>query len=183
MSKLQLKRKRESVQNKIDFSDKFQVGLPCEKDLRECVDHTLQTLIHLRPLAKFYEFGSLTNQLLRCSTSVSANLCEGRGRSSYPSLICFISIARGSLFEVFDHLTSLLNILQVLPLHSSDMKETCVGSILELQEMWKNVRTSFERDWNDLLSQTLKSYVATEDFPEEAEEEDEPLVIHLSREV
>lgn len=47
----------------------------------------------------------LVDQMLRASRSVTANLAEGYGRFHYQENIQFCRQARGSLYEVFDHLT------------------------------------------------------------------------------
>jgi four helix bundle protein len=46
----------------------------------------------------------LTDQLLRASRSVTANIAEGYGRFHYQENIQFCRQARGSLYEVIDHL-------------------------------------------------------------------------------
>lgn len=47
----------------------------------------------------------LTDQLIRASRSVTANIAEGYGRFHYQEFIQFCRHSRGSLFEVIDHLT------------------------------------------------------------------------------
>jgi four helix bundle protein len=47
---------------------------------------------------------SLTDQILRSSRSVNANIAEGFGRFNHQENIQFCRIARGSLFETLDHL-------------------------------------------------------------------------------
>lgn len=47
----------------------------------------------------------LTDQLLRASRSVTANIAEGYGRFHYQEFIQFCRHSRGSLFEIIDHLT------------------------------------------------------------------------------
>lgn len=46
----------------------------------------------------------LTNQLRRASVSISSNISEGSGRSSYKDFIRFIHIAYGSLMETVSQL-------------------------------------------------------------------------------
>jgi four helix bundle protein len=47
----------------------------------------------------------LSDQLIRAARSVTANIAEGYGRFHYQENIQFVRHARGSLFEVIDHLT------------------------------------------------------------------------------
>ena len=47
----------------------------------------------------------LNDQLLRASRSITANIAEGYGRFHYRENMQFCRQARGSLFEVIDHLT------------------------------------------------------------------------------
>jgi four helix bundle protein len=46
------------------------------------------------------EIYALTSQVKRASISISSNIAEGYGRNSTQSYIHFISISRGSLFEL-----------------------------------------------------------------------------------
>ena len=52
---------------------------------------------------------NLTNQIIRSSRSISANIAEGYGRFHYQENIQFCRQARGSLFETFEHLTVALD--------------------------------------------------------------------------
>ena len=47
----------------------------------------------------------LRDQLVRASRSVTANLAEGYGRFHYAENMQFARQARGSLYEIIDHLT------------------------------------------------------------------------------
>lgn len=179
-SSASLKRKRKDTENKISFSKKYQVGLPCEKKLRQCVNDTLSFLIRIRPLALKYDFGSLCNQLMRCSTSISANLCEGRGRATYPSLINFVSFSRGSLFETFDHLESISTILQTLldveEEKNRNIKNLLDSRLMELQDinqLWDQVAKDFQNDWDALLSDS-RTHLQND------MENDDTLTIHIS---
>lgn len=51
----------------------------------------------------------LADQLVRASRSATANLAEGYGRYQYPDMVRFARQARGSLYEVLDHLTVALD--------------------------------------------------------------------------
>jgi four helix bundle protein len=46
----------------------------------------------------------LSNQLIRSSRSINAQLAEGHGRRTYPDRLRFCIIARGSLSETLNHL-------------------------------------------------------------------------------
>lgn len=48
----------------------------------------------------------LTNQLRRAVISITANIAEGYGRFSYRENVQFCRQARGSAYEVRDHLTT-----------------------------------------------------------------------------
>jgi four helix bundle protein len=58
-----------------------------------------------RTLPNFEKF-ALASQLRRAATSVTANVAEGFGRFSYQENAQFCRQARGSLYEVRDHLTT-----------------------------------------------------------------------------
>ena len=47
----------------------------------------------------------LSDQILRASRSVTANIAEGYGRFHYQENVQFVRQARGSLYETLDHLT------------------------------------------------------------------------------
>src|SRR5512143_43863 len=49
---------------------------------------------------------AIATQLRRAATSVTANIAEGFGRFSYQENAQFCRQARGSLFEIRDHLTT-----------------------------------------------------------------------------
>ncbi len=51
----------------------------------------------------------LTAQIKDCARSISANIAEGFGRYHYQEAIQFCRIARGSLLETYDHLSSALD--------------------------------------------------------------------------
>lgn len=61
----------------------------------------LKELTHLFPKDEQYR---LTDQLIRSSRSVTANIAEGHGRFSYKDQLHFCVQARGSLSETLNHL-------------------------------------------------------------------------------
>jgi four helix bundle protein len=71
------------------------------------VARELRTAIYggARRLPDFEKYG-LAGQLRRAATSVTANIAEGYGRYSYQENAQFCRQARGSLYELRDHLTT-----------------------------------------------------------------------------
>jgi len=53
---------------------------------------------------------NLCTQIRKASVSVTANISEGYGRYNYQEGIQFYRIARGSIYELKDHLTSCLDL-------------------------------------------------------------------------
>jgi four helix bundle protein len=51
----------------------------------------------------------LTDQMIRASRSITANIAEGHGRYHYQENIQFCRQARGSLCEMLDHITVALD--------------------------------------------------------------------------
>lgn len=62
--------------------------------------------------AKENQYICICDQIMRSVTSVSAKYFRRTGISTYVALIYFASIARVSLFEVFEHLHYLEKILK-----------------------------------------------------------------------
>ena len=52
----------------------------------------------------FDEKKLLTNQIIRSSRSITANIAEGHGRFYYQDEVRFLRISRGSLEETLEHL-------------------------------------------------------------------------------
>lgn len=158
--KAALKKENEIVKKQI-LSKKFRDPLLCESFLHEITSHTLQFINKIGKYAKENGFWSLCDQLIRASTSVSANIAEGRGRASYPFMISFMSIARGSLFEVFEH----LRFIKVFFIEQSFCEE-----IENLQEKWGKCLELFEKNWEELLNESLNFLEFNEKFNEKSNE-------------
>ena len=69
-----------------------------------CRDLRMQIATIARTFPKEEQY-RLRDQLIRASRSVTANLAEGYGRFHYAENIQFAKQARGSLYEIIDHLT------------------------------------------------------------------------------
>lgn len=64
----------------------------------------------------------LTDQLIRCSRSVTANIAEGHGRFHYQDNLKFCRNARGSLNETLDHLICALDEAIITDQQFNDLK-------------------------------------------------------------
>ncbi|MDO4230215.1 MAG: four helix bundle protein [Capnocytophaga sp.] len=76
------------------------------------------------------KFG-LTNQIRRSSVSIPSNIAEGYGRGSSKSYLQFLSVARGSLFE----LETQLYIAKELRFISEENSQVIEGLIFEIGKM------------------------------------------------
>jgi len=84
----------------------------------EAWQHAIDLAVLIYTLTKQFpkdELFSLTNQMRRASSSISANLAEGYGRHGYKEKLQFYKIANGSLLEVksFCYLAQKLNYLSI----------------------------------------------------------------------
>lgn len=85
------------LENKIYSFEELDV-YKAARDLRKMISKLTKTF---PPEEKF----RLTDQILRSSRSVTANIAEGFGRYHYQENIQFCRQARGSLNETLDHLS------------------------------------------------------------------------------
>ena len=95
----------------IEFNKAIYINLKNFEDLelyKECrkFRQEVSSLIKTFPKEEKYR---LTDQLLRCSRSITANIAEGHGRYHYQENIEFCRQARGSLTEALDHLLCALD--------------------------------------------------------------------------
>jgi four helix bundle protein len=75
--------------------------LRCWQDAREFRLYIARSVVSALPKEERYRLG---DQLLRSARSITANIAEGYGRYHYLDNSKFCSIARGSCYEVLDHL-------------------------------------------------------------------------------
>ena len=76
------------------------------------------------------QFG-LTSQMRRASVSVISNIAEGHGRDTRPQLIQFLSMARGSVFEV----EAQLLLCRELHMGKEELVQVCQGLCDEISRM------------------------------------------------
>ena len=86
------------------------VSLDAWKKAREVKLFFYHSIIGKLPLEEKYALG---NQIRRAAISATANIAEGYGRYHYQEGIQFYRIARGSLYELKDHLMSCLDLLYI----------------------------------------------------------------------
>lgn len=90
------------------------------------------------------EIYSLTNQMRRASSSVSANIAEGYGRHSYKEKLQFYKIANGSLLEV-KSFCYLANKLEYIPDKDLDLVLSKIVPIQKLvNALIKSIRDNHE---------------------------------------
>jgi four helix bundle protein len=73
----------------------------------------------------------LTSQMRRASVSVISNIAEGHGRDTKPQLIQFLSMARGSVFE----LEAQLLLCRELQMGQEALRQGCHGLCDEVSRM------------------------------------------------
>jgi len=73
----------------------------------------------------------LTNQMRRCAVSVSSNIAEGCGRSSFKETVHFLYIARGSLYE----LETQLYLSQDQKFISNDMGQELQNNVITCKKL------------------------------------------------
>src|SRR5574341_1409926 len=66
----------------------------------------ISSIVKVFPAAERFRLG---DQIIRAARSVTANIAEGYGRFYYQENIQFCRQARGSLYELLDHLTAALD--------------------------------------------------------------------------
>jgi four helix bundle protein len=87
-----------------------------------------------RDMATFpkQEMFGLTSQLRRAAMSVASNIAEGKGRFSDRELSQFLSVARGSVFEIENQVAIALELAYLTKDQSQDLQRPCaeVGRLL-----------------------------------------------------
>ena len=87
------------------------------------------------------EFYRLTNQMVRASRSATANIAEGYGRFHYQENIQFCRQARGSLYELIDHLTVTGECGYLEPMVCTQLIEKIKAAIIRLNAYIKYLKS------------------------------------------
>ena len=88
----------------------------------------------------------LKDQLLRASRSVTANIAEGYGRYHFQENIQFCRQARGSLYEIIDHLSCALD-EEYISKKDFDMYQTSITSCIQLVNGYINYLKKSKKDF------------------------------------
>ena len=88
----------------------------------------------------------LTDQMIRASRSITANLAEGYGRFHYKENIQFCRQARGSLFELIDHLTVALDEGYLTQDEFKSLKNNCYKILKMLNSYIKYLKNQAEKN-------------------------------------
>ena len=87
-----------------------------------------------------YETYALGDQIRRSASSVTSNIAEGSGRSSYKEKAHFVEIAYGSLMEAF----SQLQIAEDLEYLTEKEIDAIRPSFIQVAKMLSGLKKSFE---------------------------------------
>ena len=83
---------------------------------------------------------SLTKQLKRCAISIPSNIAEGNGRYHKKDFIRFLSIARGSLYELQTQLIIAEKLGLVIENNFQNTHSTCIEKDKMLNKLIKSLK-------------------------------------------
>ena len=153
--------RKDALTLKQHLTVKYAEPLPCESAIQKAIDSVLRSIGVLSSRIVDHRYKLLhpiCDQLIRSATSVGANLAEGRGRASYPCLVAFGGISRGSLFEVLMHL-QYLSMMLVFQHGKDDVASGCNEVMPLLEEsarLWNIAAREFENDWKSILVESYE---------------------------
>ncbi len=87
----------------------------------------------------------LTDQMKRAAISVTANIAEGFGRYHYKENIQFLRMARGSLYELLDHLITCLDQKYINEIHFKKLESDILSDIKRINQFINYLRKRNEK--------------------------------------
>lgn len=87
------------------------------------------------------EMFGITNQMRRCSVSISSNIAEGCGRNSKNEFLYFLSVANGSTLE----LQSQVMLSKRLGFINSETETSIIEKIIEIKNMNKKLQETIKK--------------------------------------
>jgi len=88
---------------------------------------------------------NLASQMRKAAISVTANIAEGYGRYHYQENIQFLRIARGSLYELKDHLISCLDFNYIKQNTFKRLESIILSDIRLIDGMIRHIKNKMEK--------------------------------------
>ena len=98
----------------------------------------IYSLINALPNTENY---NLKSQMRRAAISVTANIAEGYGRFHYQENIQFLRVARGSLYELKDHLIACFDLKYITQKDYHDLEEKILLNIRLIDGLIRNIKS------------------------------------------
>ncbi|MFH0894464.1 MAG: four helix bundle protein [Bacteroidota bacterium] len=103
----------------------------------------------------------LSDQLIRCSRSSTANIAEGYGRFNFQENIHFCRIARGSLHELLNHLIC-ANDCNLINEKEFQQLQNDVEKCIHILNGYLRYLTSAKKNWGNTANEDQEPYLTEE---------------------
>ena len=98
----------------------------------------IYSLINALPNTENY---NLKSQMRRAAISVTANIAEGYGRFHYQENIQILRVARGSLYELKDHLIACFDLKYITQKDYHDLEEKILLNIRLIDGLIRHIKS------------------------------------------
>ena len=95
---------------------------------------------------------NLKSQMRRAAISVTANIAEGYGRFHYQENIQFLRVARGSLYELKDHLIACFDLKYITQKDYHDLEEKILLNIRLIDGLIRHIKSKMNENKKHLYS-------------------------------
>ena len=109
----------------------------------------IYSLINALPNTENY---NLKSQMRRAAISVTANIAEGYGRFHYQENIQFLRVARGSLYELKDHLIACFDLKYITQKDYHDLEEKILLNIRLIDGLIRHIKSKMNENNKHLYS-------------------------------